>query len=77
MATTVAQEHKARVSIEEDVQDIKDGQHESINPLAFVEDTPEEKKLLFKIDMWLMPTIWVLYLFSYMVCTRSLGSRNG
>ena len=39
--------------------------HEPVS--AWVEDTPEEKKLLRKIDLWLMPAIWVLYLFSYMV----------
>jgi len=25
---------------------------------SWVEDTPEEKKLLRKIDLYLMPTIW-------------------
>lgn len=69
MATT--QEEKTRVSIEEDIQDIKDNQHEAATSNAFVEDTPEEKKLLWKIDLWLMPTIWVLYLFSYMVRTTA------
>ena len=29
----------------------------------------EEKKLVRKIDWYLMPTIWVLYCFSYMVWT--------
>jgi|TARA_R110002003_G_scaffold20_4_gene1086 hypothetical protein len=33
----------------------------------FEEKTDEEKKLVRKIDMYLMPTIWVLYCFSYMV----------
>jgi hypothetical protein len=32
-----------------------------------VEGTEEERKLLWKIDLYLMPAIWVLYLFSYMV----------
>ncbi|KAF2030675.1 MFS general substrate transporter [Setomelanomma holmii] len=32
----------------------------------FEEKTDEEKKLVRKIDMYLMPTIWVLYCFSYM-----------
>jgi hypothetical protein len=33
----------------------------------FEEKTDEEKKLVRKIDWYLMPTIWVLYCFSYMV----------
>ncbi|KAF2022394.1 MFS general substrate transporter [Aaosphaeria arxii CBS 175.79] len=33
---------------------------------SFVEDSDEEKKLVRKIDMFLMPTIWVLYCFSFM-----------
>ena len=40
-----------------------DGQTE----VQWTENTPEEKKLVRKIDMWLMPTIWILYMFSYMV----------
>lgn len=39
--------------------------------LGFVENTEEEKKLVRKIDLFLMPTIWVLYCFSYMVRTTS------
>jgi hypothetical protein len=33
----------------------------------FEEKTEEEKKLVRKIDLYLMPTIWVLYCLSYMV----------
>jgi len=33
----------------------------------FEEKTAEEKKLVRKVDLYLMPTIWVLYCFSYMV----------
>lgn len=33
----------------------------------FEEKTEEEKRLVRKIDWYLMPTIWVLYCFSYMV----------
>jgi hypothetical protein len=36
----------------------------------FEEKTEEEKKLVRKIDLYLMPTIWVLYCFSYMVRRR-------
>jgi hypothetical protein len=30
-------------------------------------DPKKLKKLVRKIDMWLMPTIWVIYLFSFVV----------
>jgi hypothetical protein len=33
----------------------------------FEEKTDEEKKLVRKVDLYLMPTIWVLYCMSYMV----------
>ena len=34
--------------------------------------TPEEeKKLVRKIDLFLMPTIWLMYLLSYMVSTST------
>lgn len=32
----------------------------------------DEKRLLMKIDLHLMGTLWVLYLFSYMVCDSLL-----
>lgn len=39
----------------------------------FVENTAEERKLLWKIDLWLMPAIWFLYLFSYLVFHTSVA----
>ncbi|KAF9871058.1 hypothetical protein CkaCkLH20_11475 [Colletotrichum karsti] len=35
-------------------------------PINFEESTEEEKKLVRKIDLFLMPTIWAVYLLSYM-----------
>ena len=32
------------------------------NDFEFEENTADEKKLVRKIDMYLMPSIWVLYL---------------
>lgn len=29
------------------------------------EEIAEEKRLVRKIDLFLMPTIWIMYLFSY------------
>ena len=37
--------------------------------MPFEEKTNAEKRLVRKIDLYLMPTIWVLYCFSYMVCS--------
>lgn len=34
---------------------------------TFEEETAAEKKLLRKIDLFLLPTIWIVYLLSYMV----------
>lgn len=39
---------------------------------SFEEKTEAEKKLVRKIDLYLMPTIWILYCFSYMVRSRPL-----
>lgn len=38
-----------------------------IDNSTFEEETEAEKKLLRKIDMSLLPTIWLVYLLSYMV----------
>lgn len=38
----------------------------------FEEKTEAEKKLVRKIDLYLMPTIWILYCFSYMVRSKLL-----
>ena len=42
----------------------------------FEEKTETEKKLVRKIDLYLMPTIWILYCFSYMVRSKSLLFRS-
>jgi hypothetical protein len=31
----------------------------------YVPDTPEEKKLVRKLDMTLMPMLWIMYIFNY------------
>jgi citrate synthase len=50
---------------------------QDVEEAAFIEKTDEEKKLVRKIDMYLMPTIWVLYCFSYMVSVIfSLGETE-
>lgn len=42
----------------------RDRSNEDIS--TFISGTVAEKKLVRKIDMYLMPTIWILYCFSYM-----------
>lgn len=39
--------------------------NESIAPIISKAQIDEEKKLVRRIDLILMPTLWVLYLFSY------------
>lgn len=39
---------------------------------SFEEKTEAEKKLVRKIDLFIMPTIWVVYFLSYMVRATSL-----
>jgi MFS family permease len=39
---------------------------ERASEVRWSKKSPEEKKLVRKIDLFLMPTIWVLYLLSYM-----------
>lgn len=37
---------------------------------GYVPGTDEEKRLVRKIDMYLLPTIWLMYLLSYMDRTK-------
>ncbi|KAL5341093.1 major facilitator superfamily domain-containing protein [Aspergillus crustosus] len=49
-----------------EVEDVKpDLTHESF-VAGYTPDTEEERRLVRKIDMFLLPTIWVMYLLSYM-----------
>lgn len=36
---------------------------------GYIPDTEEERKLVRKIDLFLLPAIWGMYLLSYMVRT--------
>ncbi|KAG9645997.1 hypothetical protein KCV04_g3522, partial [Aureobasidium melanogenum] len=33
---------------------------------GYIPDSQEERKLVRKIDLYLLPTIWLMYLLSYM-----------
>jgi hypothetical protein len=37
---------------------------------GYIPDTEEERKLVRKIDLFLLPTIWLMYLLSYMDRTK-------
>lgn len=39
----------------------------------YVPDTEEEKKLVRRIDLFLMPILWIMYILNYIgTCLRSL-----
>ncbi len=45
--------------------------HEEVSNASDISWTPEEeKKLVRKIDLFLLPTIWLMYLLSYMDRTK-------
>ncbi|KAL5353983.1 hypothetical protein ACLOAV_000068 [Pseudogymnoascus australis] len=44
----------------------KDSLTQDIRDTEYVSGTDEEKRLLLKIDLYLLPSIWFMYLFSYM-----------
>lgn len=37
---------------------------------SYVPDTEEERKLVRKIDLYILPTAWLMYLLSYMDRTK-------
>jgi hypothetical protein len=48
-------------------------QQDSVEHVEVHTDSVEHKKLLRKIDLFLMPAIWVIYLFSYVVCFQPVS----
>lgn len=63
-ATTPLKDNE-KLSIGENATTHED--HTTIDDPTFEEKTEAEKKLVRKIDMCLLPTIWLVYLLSYMV----------
>ncbi|KAJ0159046.1 putative transporter [Colletotrichum tanaceti] len=53
-------------SVEANDQKDPSGQHVEISSQGITWTEEEEKKLVKKIDLFLMPTIWLMYLLSYM-----------
>lgn len=50
-----------------------DAQKPHVDIADYVPDTEEERKLVRKIDLYLLPAIWGMYLLSYMVRTMSVA----
>lgn len=55
-------EHGDRTSVDQKTDDM------AIDD--YVPDTDEEKRLVRKIDLYLLPTLWLMYLLSYMDRTK-------
>lgn len=51
--------------------------HEEHVSAAYVPDTEEERRLVGKIDLYLLPTIWLMYLLSYMDRTNIANAKIG
>lgn len=47
-----------------------DQNHKDDNGSSYVPGTDEEKALVRKIDMFILPTMWIMYLLSYMDRTK-------
>jgi hypothetical protein len=44
---------------------------------TYVPDTEEERKLVRRIDLYILPTMWLMYLLSYMDRTKYLQPDSG
>ena len=53
------------------MKDVSSHEIENVNATETVSFTPEEEKALVrKIDLTLLPTIWIMYLLSYLDRTK-------
>ena len=63
--TTKMSEHNEKLSLEDKI-----GIHKALeleqDPTLDPEWRRKEKKLVRRLDMTLMPTVWILYLFNYL-----------
>lgn len=46
--------------------------HHEMAAVSYVPDTEEERRLVRKIDTYLLPALWGMYLLSYMDRTKSV-----
>jgi len=61
-------DHKQHSTEVEDVGPKTDNMRTEVD--SYVPDTEEEKRLVRKIDLYLLPTIWIMYLLSYVDRTK-------
>ena len=60
-----------------EVSDSKMDQNQKDGPAgSYVPGTDEEKALVRKIDMFILPTMWIMYLLSYMDRTKLVHSNE-
>lgn len=66
------------VLAEEDIkkEDVSHKETASVAPYVYVPDTPEEKKLVRKIDAHLFPMLWLMFLMNYLDRTN-IGVSGG
>jgi hypothetical protein len=62
MTFTTQPEHKADLGVDE----IESNEVEQVRAGGITFTKEEEEKLVRKIDLFLLPTIWLMYLLSYM-----------
>jgi hypothetical protein len=73
MSSQDFEEAKPHVGRVEDYKGFEEtGTKEADQDVVFEENTEAERKLVRKIDLFLLPCIWIVYLLSYMV---GLSSR--
>lgn len=60
-----------RVDVEGQLKDVSSHEIENVNIAEAISISPEEEKALVrKIDLTLLPTIWIMYLLSYLDRTK-------
>lgn len=65
MANKASNEHHEVID-----HDMEYPKHQEELVESYVPGTEEEKKLVRKIDMYLLPAMWLMYLLSYMDRTK-------
>ncbi len=53
-----------------EVEDVGPKRAEQVFENGYIPDTEEERKLVRKIDLCFLPTMWLMYLLSYMDRTK-------
>jgi hypothetical protein len=64
---TKAGEHHEQVGISQELSDALS---------SYTPGSPEEKKLVKKIDLFLMPILWIMYILNYVDRTNIVGIIN-